>query len=388
MHLNRALEQHIAVFGESGSGKTVLISSFYGAAQEPAFMKQSLFGVVAEQTSQGTRLHQNYLGMKNARRLPEPNRFAATSYSFAVKLKDAAEPKAMKGKPFDALRLVWHDYPGEWFEEDPSGPEEVQRRTDTFKALVASDVALLLVDGQKLLDHAGEEERYLKALFTTFRTGLAPLKDAMVDDAAPLVRFPRIWTIALSKSDLLPDLDVFALRDLVVEKVGGEIEELRKVIAGLVDGSDALSVGEDYVLLSSAKFAAGQIEVSERVGLDLVLPMAAVLPFERHAKWAKLANMPGKVVEHLLTSKLVTGAGAMAAAKILGKVKVPGPAAHLLSLLKGDHLSAALLLAGDKLKEINAEARLKEDNLTAVLTGFRMDLESGEADKVFLKSQV
>ncbi len=29
-----ALEQHIAVFGESGSGKTVLVSSFYGAAQD------------------------------------------------------------------------------------------------------------------------------------------------------------------------------------------------------------------------------------------------------------------------------------------------------------------------------------------------------------------
>ena len=27
-------EQHIALFGESGSGKTVLLSSFYGAAQD------------------------------------------------------------------------------------------------------------------------------------------------------------------------------------------------------------------------------------------------------------------------------------------------------------------------------------------------------------------
>jgi ABC-type lipoprotein export system ATPase subunit len=33
MQLKRALEQHIAVFGESGSGKTVMLSSFYGATQ-------------------------------------------------------------------------------------------------------------------------------------------------------------------------------------------------------------------------------------------------------------------------------------------------------------------------------------------------------------------
>jgi ABC-type dipeptide/oligopeptide/nickel transport system ATPase component len=38
MELKRALEQQIAVFGESGSGKTVLLSSFYGAAQDPKFL--------------------------------------------------------------------------------------------------------------------------------------------------------------------------------------------------------------------------------------------------------------------------------------------------------------------------------------------------------------
>jgi len=30
----RVLEQHIAVFGERGSGKTVLLSSFYGLMRE------------------------------------------------------------------------------------------------------------------------------------------------------------------------------------------------------------------------------------------------------------------------------------------------------------------------------------------------------------------
>jgi hypothetical protein len=35
-----------------------------------------------------------------------------------------------------------------------------------------SDVALVLVDGQKLLDYAGEEEKYLKSLFWAFATAL------------------------------------------------------------------------------------------------------------------------------------------------------------------------------------------------------------------------
>lgn len=36
MAKNRKSEQQIAVFGESGSRKTVLVSSFYGATQQQA----------------------------------------------------------------------------------------------------------------------------------------------------------------------------------------------------------------------------------------------------------------------------------------------------------------------------------------------------------------
>lgn len=156
-----ALEQHIAVFGESGSGKTVLVPSFYGAAQEASFLKQSLYRVVAEDIGQGARLNRNYLGMRDEARAPDLTRFAATSYAFSIKLKDPPNQKASKAQPFHALRLVWHDYPGDWFEQGASG-EEARRRVDTFRSLLGSDVALLLVDGQRLLDHAGDEERYLR----------------------------------------------------------------------------------------------------------------------------------------------------------------------------------------------------------------------------------
>ncbi|MGP9747303.1 hypothetical protein [Brachybacterium sp. AOP29-B2-41] len=56
MTKKRDLEQHIAVFGESGSGKTVLLSSFYGATQDPAFIKDNEFNVVADDTGQSHRL--------------------------------------------------------------------------------------------------------------------------------------------------------------------------------------------------------------------------------------------------------------------------------------------------------------------------------------------
>lgn len=380
MQLNKSLEQHIAVFGESGSGKTVMVSSFYGATQEPKFLKQSLFHVVADDIGQGARLHRNYLGMRDSARVPEATRFAASSYSFSVKLKEG-DSTAAKSRPFDAVRLVWHDYPGEWFEQDVSGPEEAQRRVDTFRSLLRSDVALLLVDGQRLLDNAGEEERYLKSLLSNVRNGLLTLKDDLLQDGKPLIEFPRIWIMALSKADLLPNLDVFALRDLLIEKACDDIDELRQVLASFVEASDALSVGEDFMLLSSAKFDAGKIEVTKRVGLDLTLPLAAILPFERHARWTKTKQIPAKVAENLLT-----GAAALAAVLTGHKGKLPAPLSILVSLIGPGVVNEAANMAKDSLQKINADALTKRDNLTATLTRFRMDLDQGEEERILLRS--
>jgi hypothetical protein len=190
--------------------------------------------------------------MKNNARVPEVTRFAATPYFFTIKLKDQGDAKAAKARPFDALRFVWHDYPGEWFEEEPSSEEEAKRRVDTFRSLLRSDVALILVDGQKLLDYAGEEEKYLKSLLWGIRDGLLRLKDDLLDDGKPLAEFPRIWITALSKADLHPDLDVHGFHDLVIEKAAGDITSLHEVLKGLVQVPEALSMGEDFMLLSSA----------------------------------------------------------------------------------------------------------------------------------------
>ena len=123
------VEQNLAVFGESGSGKTVLLSSFYGATQEAAFRSKSLYQVVAEDTGQATRLRQNYLKMKNAAQVPDQTVFTATSYSFALK---PTRGDGTRKQPFSSVRLVWHDYPGEWFEQDPTSESEATRRVETF----------------------------------------------------------------------------------------------------------------------------------------------------------------------------------------------------------------------------------------------------------------
>lgn len=383
----RVKEQNIAVFGESGSGKTVLLSSFYGATQEPTFAGENLFHVVADNTSQGLRLLQNYLGLKKSK-LPEATRFAASHYAFTLKLKGGSDPKASGSRAFDALRLVWHDYPGEWFEEEPSSAEEASRRVETFTKLLKSDVAVILVDGQMLIDHAGEEERYLKSLLRGFRGTLLRLKDDILTDGKPLAEFPRVWILALSKSDLHPDLDAHAFKELLVEKAAADITALREVLSDMAQHPEALSLGEDYLLLSSAKFEPGKIEVSERVGMDLVLPIATLLPLERLAQWADKFDLPLKWLDSLVDnaetfSALLSGAAGGVVSKALGKLPKVGPLLSRVAL-PGALLAADLGVA--KLTELRAQAVANKDYVTATLASFQLALERGTEDRLIVKS--
>ena len=92
-----------------------------GPRRRRSSWNSSLFDVTADDTGLGQQLHANYLGLKDSRR-PGITRFSSTPYAFSVKLRDkAAEAKVPSHSTL--LRLVWHDYPGDWFEEDVSEPE-------------------------------------------------------------------------------------------------------------------------------------------------------------------------------------------------------------------------------------------------------------------------
>jgi energy-coupling factor transporter ATP-binding protein EcfA2 len=390
MRTSRKLEQHIAVFGESGSGKTVLLSSFYGAAQERENITKAGFNILAENPSQGTHLSQNYLGMKKSATVPDANKFSAKMYSFLVKVQSNPQGNSSNDQRFDALRLVWHDYPGEWFEHDVSGPEEAKRRVDTFRELLQSDVAFLMVDGQRLLDNAGEEERYLKSLFTNFCNGLLLLRDDLLTDGKPLVTFPRIWILALAKSDVLPEMNVDEFRDLLLEKAGDDMEKLRDVLGGLLDSNGALSVGEDFVLFSSAKFEANKIEVAKRVGLQLVLPLASVFAFERHLRWAQAGHLGKKAALVLLRNAEMVAAGmgivGGAIARLAGAKNRAVAAFGLLLASASPLFEGAVRGLEARIAEQDAQAVAKRDSLSAVLAGFRTDLKNGEEEQIFIRS--
>ena len=390
----RVREQHIAVFGESGSGKTVLVSSFAGHHLARQSTPDALWDLVANDTGQGNRLLQNYFGMRDHAKQPMQTRFESVTYDFSIRVRERDSAVAKKW-PFDVLKLAWHDYPGDWFEESPADEREEELRIDTFRSLLTSDAALLLVDGQKLLDHQGQEQRYLKKLFANVRQGLLRLKDGVLDDGQRLVEFPRIWVLALSKADLFPDRDVYWFRDLVIERAAGDIEELRRTLAEFVQEPRALSVGEDFLLLSSAKFellpssrTPVEIDVTERIGIDLILPIASLLPLQRRVQWMEAFDVPGKILDTMAdgADALATALTGRAAAFVVGLVsKVPSVGAFIAPVAPAVVAKAAKL-AGEQLRSLNETARERKDNLTATFTQFQMDLEQGVAGKIFIRS--
>lgn len=382
----KAIEQHIAVFGESGSGKTVLLSSFYGRAKEKDFAQRNRFNVVADSQTQANTLYQNYVGMRDSRELPDPTELRSTAYPFTLKM--APIPGGQQNVSAGSMQIVWHDYPGEWFEKDVAGAQ-AERRVEGFRALLGSDVAVLLVDAQRLIDNKDQEHAYLKSLFHNYREGFEALRDDILVGGKPLVRFPRIWMIALSKADLLPELNVQDFQDLVIGKAGTNLTQLSETVSGMVQSPEALSFGDDFLLLSSARFTPDAILVNERIGVDLMLPIASVLPFERHLRWARSKQLPAKIGKELLRSAdsvaaAVEGVLGFLATRTSGNLKAV--IASIASLLSRDVLGQFTELGREKLEEVERVAVARSDYLAAVLARFRLDLEEGEVNEVLLRS--
>jgi hypothetical protein len=149
------------------------------------------------------------------------------------------------------------------------------------------------------------------------------------------------------------------------------------------------------MLLYSAKFelsAAGpelvEIDVTQRVGLDLILPVASMLPLERRVQWSERMEIP-RIVLDTLADGAETMAAVLVAAKGLGiekmvaKLPIVGPFVGKAAL---PALVAAAKMGGAQLRETNAQARKHHDFLTATLTQFKLDLDQGIKDKLLIKS--
>ena len=384
--------QHLAVFGESGSGKTVLLSSFYGHMTEPSTIASSAYRITAKDASQHGSLRQVYLGMRDLNRTPPANRFKKNSFEFEVSVNQPIDPKAKKAPTPKQVSLVWHDYPGEWLEETPGTAEEKQRQKDTIATLMGSDVALLLIDPSRLTTDPGTQARYLKSVLGNYRESIQRMRADLVPDGKLLVDFPRIWVLTLSKADLLPDLTASQFADLVTLHAADEVNQLRSDIGQLVKGG-AVALGEDFLRLSSAQFSPDRINTDTTIGLDTIVPLTLLLPISHFARWEQRKILPArKAHQTLVKFTKLTGKHKLGPKALAGKAlanpllkKFPGMK-HANSIAKlAAFLSAAALLGSDQLKRLEENAKAKHEYLQAALLNFEATLAQAEEQDVLAR---
>jgi len=148
--------------------------------------------------------------------------------------------------------------------------------------------------------------------------------------------------------------------------------------------------------------------VNERKGVDLILPVASMLPLERLASWLEKAMIPAKVLSTMADgaaaiAPVLTAGKAFDVAQIVAKLGKVGPlvakagpmAAKLGPLAAKANMGAAAIpalivavkMAEPRLKELNEQAKESHDCLTATLTQFKLDLDQGEKDGVLFKGK-
>lgn len=289
--MNPKLHRRVAVFGESGSGKTMLLTSFYGHQQAAKFRKANGYSLLAANAHQGTALLNAYFLLENDLLAPG-NRFDYSVYDFYFKIEGFKHPVGL---------VTWYDYPGGWWTESHSG-EEQQRKVRLVAQLVRADVGLLLVDGQKFRK---DGSYYLKRLFASFRDELSRQQKLAAPDRPPpwknilgtvsalvlscqrkLVRYPTIWVICLSKADLFDGYSVEEFRKDVLKEAQAEIQELSEQIKSMTWKPEQVSIGEEFLLLSSAEFDPESNHIKDpkkTIGIDLIAPISLMAP-PQHAQ--------------------------------------------------------------------------------------------------------
>jgi hypothetical protein len=138
--------------------------------------------------------------------------------------------------------------------------------------------------------------------------------------------------------------------------------------------------------------------VTKRVGIDLILPVAALLPLERRVQWQEKMQIPMKVLDTLADgadtmATVLIGGKAFGVKKLAAKIARVGPLAGkatipaLAAAATIPALAAASKMAGSQLRQINEQARERHDYLTATLTQFKLDLDQGETDRLLIRSK-
>lgn len=378
---NESRQIRVAFFGQSGAGKTTLVSSFYGLQQRHSFEKLHGYRLSAPDARDGNLLLKNYYGMQDGR-FPPATSAKDHTYRFEFKLS---------GLPQAAFLIDWMDYPGGWWDEEPADPEEKERKKSCILKLLHAQVGFLLLDGA---EYRANRTLYLRTTLDHFKNAVRGWQDVIQQVQGQRLPVIEEWVIVLAKADLLgPEFTAEALCKEIVSVAQEQLDGLAAALYGRPEGdgdkAEIRTFGTKFLLASSAEVDRSDpkrvLSVENSIGLDLIAPAAFASSLERvardHAQQDPRRNLPWWQRGLLAVAEIFTAGNPERA--------VPSRYRPLMLLLRA--IGAVVKFdAQQRTEELRAEQRrfAKEGKLMeAAVMALRAELESDEARRCFHRSQ-
>lgn len=262
----------IAFFGSRSSGKTSLLSSYFGHMQRPSWERERQYRISTSVADSNLLLRNFYRMQKGS--FPEATVGRELPYVFSMWISGCRQP---------AFDIEWIDYPGEWWEKVPEDEAKKDAREICLQKLTQSHVGFLVIDGYH---YRTEGRAYLGALLSQFNNVVRNLLQPEHGTTSVVTTFGVAdWIILLTKADLMPE-------DYTAEQLATECLELAEEINGLGDTLSSRRFGDRYLLVSAALGEEDRvIDVEKSIGLDLIAP-CALLSVAEHVVAEAKAKVP------------------------------------------------------------------------------------------------
>ena len=368
--MNKTGEMRIALFGQSTSGKTTLLASYFGNQQRDDFKKKYGYSLAVEDVSMRNKLLSRYYQMEGDNRGKDGGKFPLGTKSFErhdfnFMLHELREP---------GLKIVWYDYPGGWWENTPENLEEERCRRKAFGNLLQSHVGILLVDGVQYNDKGIE---YVKLLLNQFSSEIEGIKNFLGNEGNSIKEdtFPKQWIIAISKADVLPK--GMTAEDISKKFVSHAADQLN----GLREAVNSEDFGSQYMLISSASCEGRKvINVHQYIGFQLIAPVVLLSVLAELAKKTSRGRVSGTFKGIFEGLKGLVG--------FIDKIDdfLPKKYQLITHLLKVINLQEGLEKGVGFFRKKQEIAAQKGKIKDAVINAMKAELASDEAQRVFFRN--
>ena len=354
----------LAVFGQSGAGKTVFFASYYGSQHSQIFETTSGYHLEAQSKTQGNTLLGRYNRL-SAGKFPDATD-VLTKYAFDIKIGQLPSP---------GMTISWLDYPGGWWERVPTTSVEKNERDSAVKELLSSHAILLFLDGEKLRDN---QSLYLQRILHDYSIMIKDIKKRLSGGRDFVESIPHTVILAVTKADLLPiSTNAKAVSDAILAEAENEVN----LIARELGSAAKPAPFPTHVMLLSSVHSPDKasVDVSRSVGLDLIAPICLAAILDETARRAGKKGWAGYLGSFLSSIASFV--------HLVDKLDdfLPKRYQVLTIILKALPLEKLARAGADELERVHSEAVQRFDAVTATAAAMSLILARAKGPRSYYR---